>query len=52
MSQALEEEPWKAQVAEKLGIQGKVQFLLRVGYVDSYPEPVSPRRPVDWFVQA
>ena len=52
MSQALEEDPWKDQVAEKLGIQGEVQFLLRVGYVDSYPEPVSPRRPVDWFVQA
>ncbi len=52
MSQALEEKPWKDQVAEKLGIQGEVQFLLRVGYVNSYPEPVSPRRPVDWFVQA
>jgi len=25
------------------------QFLLRVGYVDSYPEPVSLRRPVEWF---
>lgn len=52
MSQALEEEPWKDQVAQDLDIQGEVQFLLRVGYVNSYSEPVSPRRPVDWFVQA
>jgi len=27
------------------------QFLLRVGYLKRYPEPVSLRRPVNWFVQ-
>jgi hypothetical protein len=29
-----------------------VQFVLRLGYVDSYAAPVSPRRPVEWFVRA
>ena len=26
------------------------QFMLRTGYVSPYPEPVSLRRPVDWFL--
>ena len=26
------------------------QFILRVGYLDTYPQPVSLRRPVSWFV--
>ena len=26
------------------------QFILRVGYLNQYPQPVSLRRPVDWFV--
>ena len=25
------------------------QFILRVGYVEDYPDPVSPRRPVARF---
>ena len=27
------------------------QFILRVGYIDRYPEPVSLRRPVAWFLK-
>jgi hypothetical protein len=27
------------------------QFVLRVGYLDRYPEPVSLRRPVSWFLK-
>lgn len=27
------------------------QFILRVGYLDKYPEPVSLRRPVNWFIR-
>ncbi len=27
------------------------QFMLRVGYVNKYPDPVSLRRPVSWFVK-
>ena len=50
MSQALEESPIKEEVAPTLGLSGRVQLLLRVGYVERYPEPVSPRRPVTRFV--
>jgi hypothetical protein len=48
MSQVLEETPWRADVARALGV-GSPQFVLRVGYVASYPEPVSLRRPASAF---
>ncbi|GAB3638100.1 nitroreductase family protein [Hymenobacter arcticus] len=51
MTQILEEFPFNQQVNHALGLAEPVQFLLRCGYVDSYPEPVAERRPVDWFVQ-
>lgn len=51
MTQLLEESSsfgnWEAQ----LGVPGNIQFLLRTGYVTSYPDPVSVRRPVAWFTQ-
>lgn len=50
MSQALEEKPCMDKVQENLGNDRTVQLLLRVGYVDEYPDPVSIRRPVSWFV--
>lgn len=49
MSQVLEEKPWRQQVAEAIGLDREPQYLLRVGYVDDYPEPVSMRRPVAEF---
>jgi len=49
MTQALEEEPWRFQIAQELGIHMPVQFIVKVGYVDSYPSPVSLRMPVKWF---
>jgi len=50
MTQQLEEEAWQPQVRDLL--KGPTpQFVLRVGYVDAYPDPVSPRRPVAWFVR-
>jgi hypothetical protein len=52
MTQMLEEEPWKKQIAKELGLNGEVQWILRTGYLKSYPEPVSLRMPVSWFVQA
>ena len=52
MTQMLEEEPWKKQIAKELGLNGEVQWILRIGYLKSYPEPVSLRMPVSWFVQA
>ena len=51
MTQMLEEEPWKKQVAKELGLTGEVQWILRMGYLKSYPDPVSLRMPVSWFVQ-
>ena len=52
MTQMLEEEPWNKQIAKELGLNGEVQWILRTGYLKSYPEPVSLRMPVSWFVQA
>jgi hypothetical protein len=51
MTQMLEEAPWKDKVAKELGLGGEVQWILRIGYLKSYPDPVSLRRPVSWFVQ-
>ncbi|SDY60037.1 nitroreductase family protein [Hymenobacter psychrophilus] len=51
MSQLLEEEPGTTEAARRLGLPGAAQFVLRLGYVQAYPAPVSVRRPVEWFVQ-
>jgi len=51
MSQLLEEAPGTAGAARRLDLSGPVQFVLRLGYPDHYPEPVSVRRPVEWFVR-
>ncbi len=51
MTQMLEEAPWKDKVAKELGLGGEVQWILRIGYLNSYPDPVSLRRPLSWFVQ-
>ncbi|MCZ7556088.1 MAG: hypothetical protein M5R41_06775 [Bacteroidia bacterium] len=48
MSQPLEEEPWSSELTTALG-GNALHFLLRVGYVEKYPEPVSLRRPVRDF---
>ena len=50
MSQALEESPGREQIANLLGTEGPVQFLLRVGYAADYPAPVSLRLPLNAFV--
>lgn len=49
MSQPLEEQPWQNELASALG-GNALHFLLRVGYVEKYPEPVSLRRPARDFV--
>jgi hypothetical protein len=51
MTQILEETETNQNVNQSLGINDKIQFLLRTGYVKDYPGPVSLRRPVDWFVR-
>jgi len=52
MSQMFEEDPWKNRVAKELGLTGGAQWILRIGYLKSYPDPVSLRMPVSWFIQA
>ncbi len=51
MTQMLEEAPYNQDVAATLGLAGIPQFILRVGYVEGYPRPVSLRRPPAWFVR-
>ncbi|MCF8076907.1 MAG: hypothetical protein K9L23_19780 [Desulfotignum sp.] len=50
MTQTLEEAHGKQQIRENHDAGMIPQFMLRVGYVHPYPEPVSLRRPVDWFL--
>jgi nitroreductase len=50
MTQQLEEEKAREQIARAHGPDIIPQFILRVGYLDRYPDPVSPRRPVNRFV--
>lgn len=52
MTQILEEPATRDGLNQSVGIDGRIQFLLRVGYLKTYPPPVSLRRPVGWFVRA
>jgi hypothetical protein len=52
MTQILEETTAIPSLQQSIDINGPVQFILRMGYVKSYPAPVSLRRPVDRFVRA
>ena len=51
MTQMLEESPWREQIAKNLGT-GSVQFLLRIGYIGSYPKPASLRMPPSWIMKS
>jgi hypothetical protein len=46
MNQMIEEVEFEKIANEKLGLPGVVQFVARIGYVDSYPPANSVRRPV------
>ena len=50
MTQTLEEAHGVKQVRDNHAPSMIPQFMLRVGYVDGYPDPVSFRRPVGWFL--
>ncbi len=52
MSQTLEETSGRKSITENHSPGTIPHFMLRVGYLDKYPEPVSVRRPVEWFVRA
>jgi nitroreductase len=51
MTQILEETATKDLFHSSIGIKDPVQFILRTGYVKTYPQPVSLRRSVDGFVR-
>ncbi len=51
MTQILEEAPLRDSVVKELGIEGSVQFILRTGYLSTYPDPVSLRMPISWFIK-
>jgi hypothetical protein len=51
MTQILEEPITNKLVNESIGISDTTQFLLRVGYVKEYAEPVSLRRSVESFIR-
>jgi len=50
MTQPLEEKGFEAALQNDLKIKGAVQFILRAGYVENYPDPVSLRMPVDRII--
>lgn len=52
MTQVLEENETRQKVNNSIGINNDIQFILRLGYLKKYPEPVTLRRPVNWFVSA
>ncbi len=49
MTQVLEEDAGRTAIAGNHQGRFHPQFVLRVGYLDRYPDPVSLRRPVEWF---
>lgn len=51
MSQPLEEPGWRSELESVLGAAGYPRVLLRIGYVDHYPPPVSPRLPPAAFTR-
>ncbi len=52
MTQALEERQGRKNIRENHPATMIPQFMLRVGYLKQYPDPVTLRRPVEWFVRS
>jgi hypothetical protein len=52
MTQILEESSTRQTLNQSIGIRENVQFILRTGYLKDYPQPVSLRRPIDWFIHS
>jgi len=49
MNQVIEEEGFENEANTQLGLNGKIMFVARIGYVKDYPAPVSVRRPIESF---
>lgn len=50
MTQMLEETPGRDAIAKELGLTGEVQWILRIGYLSTYPDPVSLRMPLSRLI--
>ena len=50
MTQMIEEKKWRDDIGARHDARMVPQFILRVGYRDNYPDPVSLRRPVQSFI--
>ena len=50
MTQILEESSTRAKLNQSIGIGSNVQFILRTGYLKTYPEAVTLRRSVKSFI--
>lgn len=46
MNQMIEDTAMRNELSSMLKIAGDVQLLLKVGYINHYPQPVSPRMPM------
>ena len=51
MTQFLEEKEGREAIAKNHDASMIPQFILRVGYLSNYPDPVSLRRPASWFIR-
>ncbi|WP_265271252.1 hypothetical protein [Nostoc sp. KVJ3] len=51
MTQILKKASTRETLNQSIRISENIQFILRSGYLKSYPSPVSLRRPVDWFIR-
>ncbi|MBC7567447.1 MAG: nitroreductase family protein [Pedobacter sp.] len=51
MTQILEEAPFSLKINKAMNITTPIQLVLRCGYVNEYPDPVSIRKPVNSFVR-
>jgi len=52
MTQALEEKHGQKNIKRNHHPEMIPQFMLRVGYLNKYPDPVTLRRPVEWFLRS
>ncbi len=51
MTQPLEEAGFSGNLKKNIGIEENIQFILRAGYVEEYPLPVSVRMPVERIIR-
>ncbi|HOY12392.1 MAG TPA: nitroreductase [Saprospiraceae bacterium] len=51
MTQIMEEPSTRQLLKTSIVLNDHIQLVLRIGYVAKYPQPVSLRRPLEWFVR-